>query len=413
MEQQNISSDLIRGHIDTIILHTLLRGDKFAQQISDSVEQKSDKEYKINQATLYSSLKRLESLKLVQSYWNDSESGRRKYFKLTQNGKETVESNLSNWSYSRSVIDKLMDCASKPVIRTQYVERIIEVPKEISKEASPINTSANNNEINDSAQIKESDLNNQVKSNDNSSESVQEINFRNILNGLIKSTTVQRVPTVEPLNPLNKSDVVEEKPVVVQKFNETIASTDYNAERNNNGKIDFGDLTLKAVKEGYKLRISSKDSCIAKGTILINKLNFLSSFITAVFAIISILIIGLALLKDSPIRNSAIIFSAIALMIYPLFTAIKYLLSPKHTTAKRISADAILTSAIVVFDLILITVAINLLINVDFSNISTIAVSMVLPIVIFIFVIVFFAIKFLLSKNKIFKLNTKQMKVKK
>ena len=32
MEQQ-ISSDLIRGHIDTIILHTLVSSDKFAQQI--------------------------------------------------------------------------------------------------------------------------------------------------------------------------------------------------------------------------------------------------------------------------------------------------------------------------------------------------------------------------------------------
>ena len=84
MEQHAISSDLIRGHIDTIILHTLLDGDKYAQQISDSIEEKSEKEYKINQATLYSSLKRLESLRFVKSYWNDSETGRRKYFNLAK-----------------------------------------------------------------------------------------------------------------------------------------------------------------------------------------------------------------------------------------------------------------------------------------------------------------------------------------
>ena len=41
MEQKAISSDLIRGHIDTIILHTLLSGDKHAQQISDAIEEKS------------------------------------------------------------------------------------------------------------------------------------------------------------------------------------------------------------------------------------------------------------------------------------------------------------------------------------------------------------------------------------
>ena len=39
--QPTISSDLIRGHIDTIILHTLIESDKFAQQISDAVEYKS------------------------------------------------------------------------------------------------------------------------------------------------------------------------------------------------------------------------------------------------------------------------------------------------------------------------------------------------------------------------------------
>ena len=132
MEQQVISSDLIRGHIDTIILHTLLDGDKFPQQISDSIEDKSDKEYKINQATLYSSLKRLESLKYVRSYWNDSDNGRRKYYNLTESGKNTVESNLSNWSFSRAIIDKLMDCAPQPIYRTQYVEKIVEVVKDTS-----------------------------------------------------------------------------------------------------------------------------------------------------------------------------------------------------------------------------------------------------------------------------------------
>ena len=60
--ENSISSDLIRGHIDTIILHSLTSGNKYAQQISDFIEEKSDNKYVINQATLYSSLKRLENL---------------------------------------------------------------------------------------------------------------------------------------------------------------------------------------------------------------------------------------------------------------------------------------------------------------------------------------------------------------
>ena len=125
MEQQSISSDLIRGHIDTIILHTLLNGDKFAQQISDTVEQKSENVYKLNQATLYSSLKRLENLKLVVSYWQDCDNGgRRKFFKLTTAGKYAVESNLKNWSFSRTIIDKLIDCEHITVKRVNNAEEL-------------------------------------------------------------------------------------------------------------------------------------------------------------------------------------------------------------------------------------------------------------------------------------------------
>ena len=130
MQNQQISSDLIRGHIDTIILHTLLDSDKFAEQISDAIDKKSDGAYKINQATLYSALKRLESLKYVNSYQQDAVNGRRKFFTLTQSGKNFAEANLSSWSFSRSIIDKLIDCEPQPIIKTEYVEKIVQIPVE-------------------------------------------------------------------------------------------------------------------------------------------------------------------------------------------------------------------------------------------------------------------------------------------
>ena len=233
MEQQAISSDLIRGHIDTIILHTLLDGDKFAQQISDAVEEKSGKEYKINQATLYSSLKRLESLKHVTSYWNDSPSGRRKYFKLTDAGKNSVETNLSSWSYSRAIIDKLMDCAPTPIYQTKIVEKVVEVPVEVPVKIEQVIKTNDNLENPNKVQPVQIEDRNENKSD------VQEVNFRNILNGLIKSSSSQKnetAPEIKDLEPIERTENVSEK----QKFNETIDSTDYNAQKpSNTGKIDF------------------------------------------------------------------------------------------------------------------------------------------------------------------------------
>ncbi len=110
-EEQNfgISSDLIRGHINTIILRSLYDGDKYGYEIIDEIEKKSGGLYTIKQPTLYSALKRLESLQYVTSYYGDqSYGGRRKYFSLTDSGKQLTEQNLSDWEYSRTIIDSLI-----------------------------------------------------------------------------------------------------------------------------------------------------------------------------------------------------------------------------------------------------------------------------------------------------------------
>ena len=110
-EEQNrdISSDLIRGHINTIILRSLYDGDKYGYDIINEIEKKSGGLYTLKQPTLYSALKRLEALKYVESYYGDySNGGRRKYFSLTDAGRAITERNLSEWEYSRTIIDSLI-----------------------------------------------------------------------------------------------------------------------------------------------------------------------------------------------------------------------------------------------------------------------------------------------------------------
>ena len=350
MEQPAISSDLIRGHIDTIILHTLLDGDKFAQQISDAIESKSDGEYKINQATLYSSLKRLETLKLATSYWYDSEAGgRRKYFKLTADGKSTVEANLGSWSFSRAIIDKLMDCSPEPVYKTKYIEKIVEVPIATTSAPEVINTI---NAQQDEKEVKP--IENNLKSEP---ETVQEINFRNVLNGLIKSTAVKK-PTKTEIEPLEKEEIkTEEVHSEKLKFNETITSNDYNVHKaNNSSKIDFGDLMLKAAKEGYKIKISSKDSGVAEGKILINKLKLFSALLIYLFAVAEFLVFTFGFKSVLQFKTTFILITLAILTAYPIFEIINFLYKPTKKSPKLISLDSLLTAAIVVFNLFLICV---------------------------------------------------------
>ena len=105
----DISADLIRGHINTIILRCLYDGDKYGYDIINEIEKKSGGLYSLKQPTLYSALKRLETLKYVTSYYGDySNGGRRKYFSLTDSGRTITEKNLAEWEYSRTIIDSLI-----------------------------------------------------------------------------------------------------------------------------------------------------------------------------------------------------------------------------------------------------------------------------------------------------------------
>ena len=108
-DEKSISSDLIRGHINTIILRSLADGDKYGYEIISEIEQKSHGQYSMKQPSLYSALKRLEREKYITSYWGGSVGGgRRKYFSLTDEGRAITDRNRSEWEYSRTIIDSLI-----------------------------------------------------------------------------------------------------------------------------------------------------------------------------------------------------------------------------------------------------------------------------------------------------------------
>jgi len=142
---QGIDSDLIRGHIDTIILKTLFEGDKYGYEICKEVEEKSGGTYELKQPTLYSCLKRLENQGLISSYWTDSDiGGKRHYYKLTDQGKETYRQNQEEWQRSRQIIDNLIsnsydEASSYSLIKTQELEKLAQAKNEEEHPSTPVN----------------------------------------------------------------------------------------------------------------------------------------------------------------------------------------------------------------------------------------------------------------------------------
>lgn len=111
MDISSINSDLIRGNVTTIILRSLLEEDRYGYDILKEIEVKSEGHYKLKQPTLYGCLKRLEKNGLISSYLgdeNNTEGGRRRYYKLTEEGRGYLLKMQSEYEYSRTILNKLL-----------------------------------------------------------------------------------------------------------------------------------------------------------------------------------------------------------------------------------------------------------------------------------------------------------------
>lgn len=109
MNDTKLTSDLLRGHTDTIILKLLMSGDKYGYEITKLVHEQSDQLYELKEATMYSSLKRLEHDGNITAYWGDeTQGGRRKYYRITAEGQRLYEANRQNWDYAKRILDHLL-----------------------------------------------------------------------------------------------------------------------------------------------------------------------------------------------------------------------------------------------------------------------------------------------------------------
>ncbi len=105
----SIASDLIRGHIDTIILAHLLEGDSYGYDINKSIVRRTAGRYELKEATLYTALRRLEQNGCIRSYWGDETIGaRRRYYAITPAGRGAYLQLAQEWDDAKALIDQLI-----------------------------------------------------------------------------------------------------------------------------------------------------------------------------------------------------------------------------------------------------------------------------------------------------------------
>lgn len=104
-----LSSDVMRGYNDSIILRLLAEGDSYGHEISRSIQERTGNMYSMRETTLYSAFNRLERLGYVSSYQGTETFGRKRtYYTITPAGRTFLRKKCEEWTLIQQVIDQFL-----------------------------------------------------------------------------------------------------------------------------------------------------------------------------------------------------------------------------------------------------------------------------------------------------------------
>ena len=106
-----ISSDVIRGYNDTMILFLLLNTPSYGYEISKQIKTLSENKYNIKETTLYSAVTRMEKNGYVESYSQESaDTGKKRtYYRITDEGKKYYAEKCEEWFLTKEVVERFIE----------------------------------------------------------------------------------------------------------------------------------------------------------------------------------------------------------------------------------------------------------------------------------------------------------------
>lgn len=102
-----ISSDVLRGYNDTIILCLLTEKDSYGYEIGNEIKRRSVSVYSMKETTLYSAFARLLKNGYILSYSGSETFGKpRTYYQITDSGRKYYQQKCGEWNITKKLIDR-------------------------------------------------------------------------------------------------------------------------------------------------------------------------------------------------------------------------------------------------------------------------------------------------------------------
>jgi len=101
-----MDKEMMKGSIDLLLLSLIEQRDLYGYEMMRILKRLSDDTYDMSEGTLYAALKRMERRGWIQSYWKETEIGRRKYYNITEDGKKELIRKRANWDWMNTLVRK-------------------------------------------------------------------------------------------------------------------------------------------------------------------------------------------------------------------------------------------------------------------------------------------------------------------
>lgn len=106
--------ELKRGTLEMIVLRLLSRKPMYGYELVSELRELGGGEFSIKEGTLYPVLYRLENAGLVEPSWEIQERGAaRKYYRLTDAGREDLRERLRDWRAFTAAVNRLAGLEGK------------------------------------------------------------------------------------------------------------------------------------------------------------------------------------------------------------------------------------------------------------------------------------------------------------
>ncbi|MGP6140008.1 MULTISPECIES: PadR family transcriptional regulator [unclassified Jeotgalibaca] len=105
-----VTSDVMRGFNDLIILSLLSNKDSYGYQISSTIKELTNGKYSMKETTLYSAFARLEKKEFIRAYSSNETFGKpRTYYTITPLGKAILAEKKIEWKEVTAIVNHFID----------------------------------------------------------------------------------------------------------------------------------------------------------------------------------------------------------------------------------------------------------------------------------------------------------------